>query len=183
MAQNFFGNHILGGKETLRLAVLVSELQYYFRIGQHRIAVGHAQADAHTGELPAVAGQGPIALDRLEDEVLVVREQGSGTRAAMERHFAQHGLHVRTGCELASNEAVKQAVQAGIGLGVVSAQTLELELETRRLVVLPVAGFPILRRWYVVHRSERRLSPAATALRSMLLAGDPAGPSSRNPRG
>ncbi|MBX9631694.1 MAG: LysR family transcriptional regulator [Burkholderiales bacterium] len=126
-----------------------------------------------------LAGAGTIALERLEGEVLVVREQGSGTRAAMERHFAQHGLRVRTGCELASNEAVKQAVQAGIGLGVVSAQTLELELETRRLVVLPVAGFPILRRWYVVHRSERRLSPAAAALRSMLLAGDPAGRSSR----
>lgn len=120
-----------------------------------------------------------IALQRLEGEVLVLREQGSGTRAAMERHFAQHGLRFRTGCELASNEAVKQAVQAGIGLGVVSAQTLELELLTRRLVVLPVAGFPILRRWYVVHRSERRLSPAATALRSMLLAGDPARVSAR----
>lgn len=115
-----------------------------------------------------------VPLERLEGELLVVREQGSGTRAAMERHFAQHGLQVRTGCELASNEAVKQAVQAGIGLGVVSAQTLELELETRRLVVLPVTGFPILRRWYVVHRSARRLSPAAAALRSLLLAGDPA---------
>jgi DNA-binding transcriptional LysR family regulator len=122
----------------------------------------------------ALAAVEPIPLERLEGEVLVVREQGSGTRAAMERHFAQHGLRVRTGCELASNEAVKQAVQAGIGLGVVSAQTLELELLTRRLAVLPVAGFPIVRRWYVVHRSERRLSPAAAALRSMLLAGDPA---------
>lgn len=111
-----------------------------------------------------------IALDRLRSEVLVVREEGSGTRAAMERHFARHGLEFHTGCELASNEAVKQAVQAGIGLGVVSAQTLELELLAGRLVVLPVAGFPIMRRWYVVQRSERRLSPAAAALRTMLLS-------------
>lgn len=110
-----------------------------------------------------------IPLERLRSEVLVVREQGSGTRAAMERHFARHGVEFNTGCELASNEAVKQAVQAGIGLGVVSAQTLELELLARRLVVLPVAGFPIMRRWYVVQRSERRLSPAAAALRTMLL--------------
>jgi LysR family transcriptional regulator, low CO2-responsive transcriptional regulator len=126
-----------------------------------------------------LAALNEIPLERLTREVLVVREQGSGTRAAMERHFAQHGANFRMGCELASNEAVKQAVQAGIGLGVLSAQTLELELLTQRLVVLPVAGFPILRRWYVVHRSERRLSPAASAFRSMLLSGDPAGATSQ----
>lgn len=114
-----------------------------------------------------------VPLARLAREVLVVREPGSGTRAAMERHFAQRGIEPRAGCELSSNEAIKQAVQAGLGLGVVSAQTLELELETRRLVVLPVESFPILRHWYVVHRRHKRLSPAAAALRALLLAHDP----------
>jgi len=114
-----------------------------------------------------------VPLARLAREVLVVREPGSGTRAAMERHFAQRGIEPRAGCELSSNEAIKQAVQAGLGLGVVSAQTLELELETRRLVVLPVESFPILRHWFVVHRRHKRLSPAAAALRSLLLAHDP----------
>lgn len=56
----------------------------------------------------------------------------------MERHFAEHGIDYRPGCELGTNEAIKQAVQAGLGLAVVSAQTIELELATRRLVVLPV---------------------------------------------
>ncbi len=126
-----------------------------------------------------------IPLRELAQEVLVVREPGSGTRAAMERFFTQRGLQYRTGCELSSNEAIKQAVQAGLGLGVVSAQTLELELETRRLVVLPVEGFPILRHWFVVHRRHKRLSPAAQALRQLLLASDPArpfGPERRRPR-
>ena len=74
------------------------------------------------------------------------------------------------GCELSTNEAVKQAVQAGLGLGVVSAQTIELELETGRLVALPVKTFPIVRQWFVVHRRDKRLSAASQAFRELLLA-------------
>ena len=120
-----------------------------------------------------LAGQSSIALQRLADETLVVREPGSGTRAAMERHFAEHGLVYRAGCELGTNEAIKQAVRAGLGLAVVSAQTIELELATRCLAVLPVEGFPIVRQWYVVHRSGKRLSAAARTFRDLLLALDP----------
>ena len=91
------------------------------------------------------------------------------TRAAMERYFAEHGVGFRPGCEVGTNEAIKQAVRAGLGLGVVPAQTIELELQTRCLVVLPVAGFPIVRQWYVVHRSQKRLSAAAATFRELLL--------------
>jgi LysR family transcriptional regulator, low CO2-responsive transcriptional regulator len=122
-----------------------------------------------------------VPLAQLSREILVVREPGSGTRAAMERHFAERGVEYRAGCELSSNEAIKQAVQAGLGLGVVSAQTLELELLTRRLVILPVESFPIMRRWFVVHRSHKRLSPAANVMRDLLLSGNPAGPGGRAP--
>jgi DNA-binding transcriptional LysR family regulator len=117
-----------------------------------------------------------IGLARLAEETLVVREQGSGTRARMERHFAAHGVAVRAGCELGTNEALKQAVRAGLGLGVVSAQTIELELQTGCLVVLPVEGFPIVRQWFVVHRTRKRLSASARTFREMLLALDPARP-------
>jgi DNA-binding transcriptional LysR family regulator len=117
----------------------------------------------------AAAG-GPVPMARLCRETLVVREPGSGTRAAIERHFAEHGLEYLPGCELNTNEAIKQAVQAGLGLGVVSAQTIELELETRRLVVLEAEGFPLIRRWYIVHRCDKRLSAAALAFRELLLA-------------
>jgi DNA-binding transcriptional LysR family regulator len=116
-----------------------------------------------------------ISLQRLARETFVVREPGSGTRAVIERHFAEMGVDFCPGCEFNTNEAIKQAVQAGLGLAVVSLQTMELELETRRLVVLPVEGFPIMRRWYVVHRSDKRLSAAATAFVELLL-GDQAGP-------
>ena len=82
-----------------------------------------------------------MALARLREERLVVREPGSGTRAATERHFNEHRVGYHFGCELSGDEVIKQAVQAGLGLGSVSLQTIELELETKRLVVLPVESF------------------------------------------
>jgi LysR family transcriptional regulator, low CO2-responsive transcriptional regulator len=120
-----------------------------------------------------------ISLSRMAEETLVVREPGSGTRAAMERHFAAHGVAYRAGCEFGTNEALKQAVRAGLGLGVVSAQTIELELQTRCLAVLPVEGFPIVRQWYVLHRTHKRLSAAALTFREMLLGLDPQAPLAR----
>ena len=111
-----------------------------------------------------------VPFARLREERLVVREAGSGTRAATERHFAEHKVDYLLGCELNSNEAIKQAVQAGLGLGVVSRHTIELELETRRLAVLPVESFPIVRHWFIVHRREKRMSAASQAFRDLLLS-------------
>jgi DNA-binding transcriptional LysR family regulator len=109
------------------------------------------------------------SLKRLEQETFVVREQGSGTRAAMERFFASAGVALKLGMEMSSNEAIKQAVQAGMGLGVLSLHTVELELETGRLALPNVEGFPILRHWFVVHRENKRLSNIATAFKAFLL--------------
>jgi LysR family transcriptional regulator, low CO2-responsive transcriptional regulator len=125
---------------------------------------------------PLAVEKHSITLKRLAEQTLVVREPGSGTRAAMERHFAEQGLTLRAGCELGTNEALKQAVRAGLGLGVVSAQTIELELQAGCLVVLPVENFPIVRRWFVLHRAHKRLSAAALTFRGLLLALDPAQP-------
>lgn len=110
-----------------------------------------------------------IPLADLQGETFVVREPASGTRIAMERFFAQKGVRLKTGMEMRSNEAVQQAVQAGLGLGIVSIHTLELELETGRLAVLDVETFPIMRRWYIVHRTGKRLSPVAQAFKSFVL--------------
>jgi DNA-binding transcriptional LysR family regulator len=111
-----------------------------------------------------------LTLQRLSEERLVLREPGSGTRATIERHFAEHGVDYLPGCELNTNEAVKLAVQAGLGLGVVSAQAIELEIEAGRLTVLQVEGFPIMRGWHVVHRRGKRMSAVASEFRDLLLA-------------
>ena len=121
----------------------------------------------------ALAARKTIELKQLAEETVLLREAGSGTRAAVERHFASHKAGFRPGGEFSTNEAIKQAVQAGLGLGIVPAQTIELELESQRLAVLPVAGFPVMRKWYVLHRNDRRLTKPATAFRALLLDHTP----------
>lgn len=110
-----------------------------------------------------------IPLARLEQEVFLVREPGSGTRIAMERFFNERNIRLTTGMEVGSNEAIKQSVEAGLGLGLLSRATLEQELSLGRLAVLSVAEFPILRHWYVVHRTGKRLTPVAQAFKEFLL--------------
>ena len=116
-----------------------------------------------------LARQAKIPLVRLQDEVFLVREPGSGTRIAMERFFAECGMRLKTGMEVGSNEAIKQSVQAGLGLGLLSRATIEQELALKRLAVLDVAGFPIMRHWYVVHRKGKRLSATAEAFSRFVL--------------
>jgi DNA-binding transcriptional LysR family regulator len=110
-----------------------------------------------------------IKFSQLAQETFLSREKGSGTRSAMERVFSLHHVQPRISMEMETNEAIKQAVQAGMGLGILSLHSIELELETRRLVVLDVEHFPLLRHWFVVHRSNKRLSSAALAFKDFLL--------------
>ncbi len=95
----------------------------------------------------------------------MVREQGSGTRFAIERFFDSHGFALNVAAEMSASEAIKQAVSAGLSLGIVSRHTIELELEAGRLCILDVEEMPIIRHWYLVHRREKRLSPIAKRLR------------------
>ncbi len=117
-----------------------------------------------------LAGQRHIPLDKLAEETFIMRERGSGTRAARERFFTEHGgISFSKTMEMNSNEAIKQAVQAGLGLGVLSIHTLEVELMLKRLVVLDVKDFPIMRNWYIVHRQGKRFSAIAQAFKDFVL--------------
>lgn len=110
-----------------------------------------------------------VKLAQLAQEAFLSREKGSGTRSAMERIFAQHGIQPQISMEMETNEAIKQAVRAGMGLGILSLHSVELELETKRLSILNVEHFPLLRHWFVAHRSNKRLSSAAMAFKDFLL--------------
>lgn len=110
-----------------------------------------------------------VKFAQLASETFLSREMGSGTRSAMERIFAQHKIQPRISMEMETNEAIKQAVQAGMGLGILSLHSIELELETKRLAMLNVEHFPLLRHWFVAHRSNKRLSIAALAFKEFLL--------------
>jgi DNA-binding transcriptional LysR family regulator len=110
-----------------------------------------------------------IPLRRLAEETFLIRERGSGPRAAMERVFKDRAVPYRAGMEVASNETIKQAVIAGMGIAFLSAHTMALELAARKLVVLDVAGLPIVREWFVIHLKTKRLSPVAAAFRRFLV--------------
>ena len=117
----------------------------------------------------ALAGEVRIPASRFQNEIFIMREQGSGTRLAAEKYFSSHRVVIRPGMEMSTNEAVKQAVQAGMGLGILSQDTVQLEVETGRLKILDAEGFPIIRHWYVVHRKKKRLSSVAEAFKSFLM--------------
>ncbi len=117
-----------------------------------------------------LAGRGRVPMERLKQEVFLIREPGSSSRAAMEDIFASHGMSFATGMEMSSNESIKQAVQAGLGLGILSLHTVALELETRRLEVLAVEGFPVVRRWHIAHRTGKRLPAVAEKFRQFVLS-------------
>ena len=104
----------------------------------------------------------------LAGEVFLVRELGSGTRSLMEQLFLQAGVTPLIGMELGSNETIKQAVIAGLGLSFISAHTVAAEIVDKRLVTLDVAGLPIVRKWYVVKRAGKRLPPPSAAMNAFL---------------
>jgi DNA-binding transcriptional LysR family regulator len=116
-----------------------------------------------------LAEQHNIPLKLFIDEPLIGREQGSGTRGALEKFLSEQGYAYRAAMEMNKNEAIKQAVEAGLGLGVVSLHTVRAEIASGQLCVLDVQGFPLKRQWYLVQREGKRLSPAAEAFTQLVL--------------
>jgi DNA-binding transcriptional LysR family regulator len=110
-----------------------------------------------------------VSLAQLGQESFLIRERGSGTRDAMERAFSAQKFRPGETVEIGSNETIKQAVMAGMGISFLSLHTIGLELTTRRLVVLAVSGMPVMRDWYVIHRERKRLSPSAAAFKTYLV--------------
>ncbi len=116
-----------------------------------------------------MAGRSKIDITDLSGETFLLREDGSGTRLLMQRLFAEVGLNPNIGMEIGSNETIKQAVMAGLGIALISAHTVAPESRDGRLVILDVAGLPVMRQWFVVRRSDRELMPASRALWDFLV--------------
>lgn len=116
-----------------------------------------------------LAGQRTIPLERLVNEPWLMREAGSGTRKAVERRFAELGLHPQVRMELGANEAIKQAILAGLGISVLSLHSLALH-PPGQFAILDVQGFPIRRQWYAVYPAGRQLTPVTRTFLDFLLA-------------
>jgi len=115
-----------------------------------------------------LASRKSIRLADVADEDFIVREPDSGTRMATERYFAEHQLSLRPRMEMNRAEAIKQAVMAELGLGIVSLHTIEMELSLKRLVVLNVEDFPIIRQWHIVHRNNKRFAAIPEAFKNFV---------------
>ena len=109
----------------------------------------------------------PVAM--LADMPFIVREPGSGTRKAMEQFFDANGIAPRIAMEMSSNETIKQAVMAGLGVSFLSLHTIGLELGSGLIARLEVEGTPVIKTWNLVHLLAKVLSPAAEAFRYSVL--------------
>jgi LysR family transcriptional regulator, low CO2-responsive transcriptional regulator len=113
-----------------------------------------------------LAGARGLTRADLAGEAFLFREIGSGTRALFDDFIGDTTIRrVQIGMELGSNETIKQAVMAGLGIALISAHTIAAEVASGRIECLDVEDLPIRRQWFVVSRTDRALSPAARAFR------------------
>ncbi len=111
-----------------------------------------------------------ISKERIAQEGFIVREPGSGTRISLEIFLSDiPGRIDDLGVEMASNETIKQAVMAGLGIAFISAHTIAFEVEAGRLAILDVTGMPIRRQWFSVMRSDHAISPAMATFHDFLM--------------
>jgi DNA-binding transcriptional LysR family regulator len=109
-----------------------------------------------------------INKQTLEKLPLIYREEGSATRMAMEKFIEKNRITVKKKIQLTSNEAVKQAVIAGIGYSIMPVIGLKNELERKQLQIVPIKGLPIKTAWNLVWHRKKKLSPVATAFKEYI---------------
>lgn len=126
----------------------------------------HAFIASPDHKLASMDNISPKQLNQFE---LITRELGSGTRHIMETFLAEHEASPVVSMEMSSNESIKQAVMAKLGISFVSLHTVGLELENRQIAVLDIQDTPVIRTWHVVALSKRNLSQAAEAFRYFML--------------
>lgn len=110
-----------------------------------------------------------VSLDQLFQYDFILREPNSGTRRAFERFLAAEGRSLKSNMEMNTNDAIKQSVAEGLGLGVVSIHTVADELEQGSLKIINASGFPLRRSWYLVQRKGRRLSPLSERFKDYII--------------
>jgi DNA-binding transcriptional LysR family regulator len=116
-----------------------------------------------------LAGCIHVSFVELTREYFLMREEGSGTRAALENAFQEAGLPLQVSMQVGNNSAIKQGVAAGLGIALISRVAIDMELETNRLTILDVEGFPLMRQWRLIHLKEKNLSATARAFKHFML--------------
>ena len=117
----------------------------------------------------AIAKQKTITLGALSEQRFILREQGSGTRMTADRFFKKLKFQPHIRMELGSNEAIKEAVAGGLGIGVISKYALHGRQKEHGVAIINVKGFPISSHWHMVHPAKKKLSPVAMAFKEEVL--------------
>ncbi len=118
---------------------------------------------------PLCNRQKAVSLNQLFQYDFILREPSSGTRRAIERFLAAEGRSLKSSMEMNTNDAIKQSVAEGLGLGIVSIHTATGELEQGSLKLIGASGFPLRRSWYLVQRKGRRLSPLSERFKDYII--------------
>lgn len=113
--------------------------------------------------------QHSLTLSALKEQRFILREQGSGTRMGVDQFFKKYKWRPNIRMELGSNEAVKEAVAGGLGIGVVSQYALHGHQKEHGVAMVRVQGFPIRSSWHIVHAKRKKLSPIAAAFKKHLI--------------
>lgn len=111
----------------------------------------------------------PVSLNTLFQQNFILREPNSGTRRAIERFLSARGRSLQSSMEMNTNDAIKQSVAEGLGLGIVSIHTVTSELKQGRLKLVDAVGFPLRRSWYLVQRKGKRLSPLSERFKTYIV--------------
>jgi DNA-binding transcriptional LysR family regulator len=112
----------------------------------------------------------PMPLSALKGKPFILRENGSGTRMAVDRHFRAGRFQPEIRLQLGSNEAIKEAVAGGLGFGIISRHALHNDSGSQGIRVVNVEGFPIESQWHMVHTQGKRLPPIAEAFKQALIS-------------
>ncbi|MDR2991227.1 MAG: LysR family transcriptional regulator [Burkholderiaceae bacterium] len=166
----------VGNRELLIHALRDNEIDFAVMGRPPDLLEAQAEAIAENPHVLVAHKSHPLAKARqfdfqeLREDTFLMREPGSGTRLVMEAMFQQHLFTPKKTVMLGSNETVKQAVMAGLGISLLSLHALELELRAREISLLDVIGTPLLRNWHIVHMNAKKLPPAAAAFHAFLCA-------------
>jgi LysR family transcriptional regulator for metE and metH len=167
---------VIGNREETIAAFKAGRLDFAIMgrppedVAVHSVTIGAHPQVVIAAPDHRLAKRRAISPGALARETVLMREAGSGTRLMAERYLASHNVKPRIGMEISSNETIKQAVMAGLGIAFISAHTIAAEIEDGRLIMLNIVGLPEMRRWFVVRLAAKRLMPAADALHHFLIS-------------
>jgi DNA-binding transcriptional LysR family regulator len=116
-----------------------------------------------------LAKQKKVSMDDLSRYRFILRESGSGTRMAADQHFRRKKFRPDIRLELGSNEAVKESVAGGLGIGVISQYALHGHQREHGVRVIEVDDFPLKSSWHLVHLAAKNLSPIALAFKEHIM--------------